>query len=120
MLTLLNDEEWSGWNNSEIARQCCVSEFLVRKMKEENKESSSIKSKIDAPQKVRRGEQEYEMDTSNIGKRDIFGKKITADHEQQIRKDNPDLFWQLIEKLETSHTLNPNSPGTKSGVFIFN
>jgi len=41
-------------------------------------------------------------------------------HEQQIRKDNPDLFWQLIERLETSHTLNPNSPGTKSGVFIFN
>jgi hypothetical protein len=34
---LLTDPEWQAWNNSEIARQCHVSEFLVRTVRHELK-----------------------------------------------------------------------------------
>ena len=63
VLTLLNDEEWSQWNNSEIARKCSVSEGLVRKMVDEMPSSNNTKIR-----KVKRGDQEYTVDTSNIGK----------------------------------------------------
>lgn len=63
VLTLLNDEEWSEWSNAEIARKCSVSEGLVRKMVDEMPSSNNTKIK-----KVKRGDQEYTVDTSNIGK----------------------------------------------------
>ena len=43
--------------------------------------------------------------------------KLFLKHEQQIRKENPSLFWQLVERLTNSQTLNPNSPGSDAGVF---
>lgn len=45
VLTLLADPEWSQWSNNEIAKQCCVAEGLVRKLKEE---LCSYKTKIDS------------------------------------------------------------------------
>ncbi|TBR56963.1 hypothetical protein B4U84_26375 [Westiellopsis prolifica IICB1] len=44
VLTLLSDPEWSQWSNNEVAKQCCVAEGLVRKLKEE---LSSYSTKID-------------------------------------------------------------------------
>jgi hypothetical protein len=35
VFTLLNDEEWSQWSNRVIAKQCSVSEFLVRQLRKE-------------------------------------------------------------------------------------
>ena len=71
--TLLNDEEWSAWSNGQIAKQCGVSEFLVRKAR-----PSSIKSKMETPvpRKVERNGKTFEMDTANIGK-----TKSTPDHD---------------------------------------
>jgi len=44
VLTLLSDSVWCQWSNSEIAKQCGVVEWLVRKLKEE---LSSCHTKID-------------------------------------------------------------------------
>jgi hypothetical protein len=44
VLKLLSDPEWCQWSNSEIAKQCGVGEWLVRKLKEE---LSSCYTKID-------------------------------------------------------------------------
>lgn len=62
VLTLLNDEEWSEWSNSEIARKCSVSEGLVRKMVSEL-ETTSNYTKSDK----RRGADGRTINTSNIG-----------------------------------------------------
>ncbi|MFT5682860.1 MAG: hypothetical protein ACI8RZ_003784 [Myxococcota bacterium] len=42
--TLVKDPEWSGWSNSEIARRCSVSEYLVRNIR---RDLTSIKSKLE-------------------------------------------------------------------------
>ncbi len=44
VLKLLSDPEWSQWSNNEVAKQCCVAEGLVRKLK---LELSSYSTKID-------------------------------------------------------------------------
>jgi len=44
VLKLLSDPEWCQWSNSEVAKQCRVGEWLVRKLKEE---LSSCHTKID-------------------------------------------------------------------------
>ncbi|MUG96080.1 hypothetical protein F7734_28550 [Scytonema sp. UIC 10036] len=44
VLKLLSDPEWSQWSNNEVAKQCCVAEGLVRKLKSE---LSSYSTKID-------------------------------------------------------------------------
>lgn len=64
VLTLLNDEEWSQWSDREIARQAEVSKSLVNKMRNE---LTVHDGQIDKPRKVKRGDQEYTVDTSNIG-----------------------------------------------------
>jgi len=63
VLTLLNDEEWSQWSDREIARKCEVSPKTVSKYRDD--------VSVEIPQierKVKRGDQEYTVDTSNIGK----------------------------------------------------
>lgn len=60
--TLLKDEEWSQWSDREIARQCKVSTPTVAKDRK-----SICKSFTDKPKKVKRGNQEYTVNTSNIG-----------------------------------------------------
>jgi ParB-like nuclease domain len=52
VLTLLVDLEWSQWSNNEIAKQCCVAEGLVRKLKEE---LSSYNTKINSAYAKRYG-----------------------------------------------------------------
>jgi uncharacterized ParB-like nuclease family protein len=59
--TLLDDSQWSRWSNREIARQCNVSEGLVRSMREElSAHGAQMRT-------VQRGGTEYQMDTSAIG-----------------------------------------------------
>ena len=64
VLTLLNDEEWSGWSDREIARQCAVHHDTVGKYR---KELSGENRQIESTRKVRRGDQEYTVDTTNMG-----------------------------------------------------
>jgi hypothetical protein len=64
---LLADPEWQAWNNSAIARQCRVSEFLVRTLRRElapppDPHAPSVRTK-----KVQRGGTTYTMRTGKIG-----------------------------------------------------
>ena len=52
VLRLLNDPEWSQWSNNEVAKQCCVAEGLVRKLKSE---LSSYSTKIDQAYAIKCG-----------------------------------------------------------------
>lgn len=64
VLTLLNDEEWGQWSDREIARRCEVSDRMVNKYREE---VTANLSQLESTRKVKRGDQEYTVDTSNIG-----------------------------------------------------
>ena len=65
VLTLLEDEEWSKWSDREIAEKCEVTHPFVSKMRSSlSGNDYQIESR-----KVKRGNQEYEMKTGNIGNR---------------------------------------------------
>jgi ParB-like chromosome segregation protein Spo0J len=57
VLLLLNDPEWSQWNDREIARRCQVGNNLVSRAR---KSLSVLKAQM-RERKVRRGDQVYEM-----------------------------------------------------------
>lgn len=63
VLTLLNDKEWSEWSDNEIAKHAEVSQPFVSKLRKTSYNDYKIE-----PRKVKRGDQEYTVDTSNIGK----------------------------------------------------
>ena len=67
VMTLLDDEEWHVWSDSEIARRCGISDKTVARYRPE----SIFGNSEDAPaaRTVTRGGKTYEQDTSNIGKR---------------------------------------------------
>lgn len=44
--------------------------------------------------------------------------RFFLNNEQKIRKENPPLFWQLVDRLTTNRELI-ESPGQSAGVFIF-
>jgi len=60
VLVLLEDFEWSEWNNTKIAEVCGVSATFVDKIRKETNTPSP------ATRKVTRGGVEYEMDTSKM------------------------------------------------------
>ena len=67
VMTLLEDEEWCKWSNVQIAKTCKVSEYLVRKIKNEQPSlrlnEVTIKNKHGSI---------TTMNTENIGKRASF------------------------------------------------
>lgn len=63
VMTLLEDEEWSQWSDSEIARRCAVNHKTVAKYRPD----SNLGNSQDGKRKVKRGDQEYTVDTSSIG-----------------------------------------------------
>jgi hypothetical protein len=64
---LLTDPEWQAWNNSEIARQCHVSEFLVRTLRSELEPPPETPEPSMRTKKVQRGGKTYTMRTGRIG-----------------------------------------------------
>lgn len=78
---MLDDSEWTLWSNQAIAKQCKVSEFLVRTMKDER--ASSIKSKIAEPttKEVHRGGRTFKMNVANIGKSSVMTNEVTTNTE---------------------------------------
>lgn len=85
VLTLLNDDEWSGWSNSEIARTCSVSEGLVRKLIKEL-ESTSNYTKSD----LRKGADGRTIDTSNIGNKKLLDDPYDFEEKDDNGYDLPD------------------------------
>jgi len=64
---LLTDPEWQTWNNSEIARKCHVSEFLVRTLRRELEPPQKTPEPSVRTKKVQRGGKTYPMRTGRIG-----------------------------------------------------
>jgi hypothetical protein len=64
---MLDDPEWRAWANTEIARQCNVSEYLVRMVRSElmPAEAEPVKEKT---RKVRRGSQTFDQNVTRIGR----------------------------------------------------
>ncbi|MBW4677069.1 MAG: ParB N-terminal domain-containing protein [Desmonostoc geniculatum HA4340-LM1] len=127
VLTLFNDLEWSQWSNNEIAKQCGVAEWLVRKLKEE---LSSFSTKIDqtyarkcgvdentlkeVQQKLKdqplectsqRNGTTYSINTSNIGR---YSKKVSPAEESSKTKAFETKAGHLL-LLSSSPALSPES-----------
>lgn len=89
--TLLHDAEWSKWSDREIARVCKVSNWLVSSIRAGlSVRNSQIDG--DTPQKrlVRRGDQVYEQDISNLQaprqeQVDDEGEALTVEQERAAR-----------------------------------
>jgi len=87
VLVLLEDFEWSEWNNTKIAEVCGVSATFVDKIRKETNTPTP------ATRKVSRDGVEYEMDTSKMGKK---SKEPKEDPEPVI-----DEKEQKIEEMAT-------------------
>ena len=59
--TLLRDDEWVQWSDSEIARRCGVSHPTVAKLRGELTEAGILKNLQDAPRRVERNGTTYEQ-----------------------------------------------------------
>lgn len=103
VLTLLKDEEWSQWSDREIARRCEVSNRMVSNYMDELSVNGSQMER-----KVKRGDQEYTVDTTNIGKRDIFGKEVNGRKEGKL--DNPsDYEVEYDPGYDLSDNVDPDT-----------
>ena len=88
VLVLLEDFEWSEWNNTKIAEVCGVSATFVDKIRKE------MNTPTPTTRKVTRDGVEYDMDTSNMGKKSK--KEPETDPEPVI-----DEKEQKIEEMAT-------------------
>ena len=86
VLVLLEDFEWSEWNNTKIAEVCGVSATFVDKIRKE------MNTPTPTTRKVTRDGVEYDMDTSKMGKK----SKKEPDPEPVI-----DEKEQKIEEMAT-------------------
>jgi hypothetical protein len=64
---MLADPAWQEWNNSAIARQCRVSEFLVRTVRQERAPTPETQEPPERTRKVTRGGKTFTMRTGRIG-----------------------------------------------------
>ena len=64
---MLADPAWQAWSNREIARQCRVSEFLVRTVRQERAPTPETQEPPERTRKVTRGGKTYTMRTGRIG-----------------------------------------------------
>src|SRR5215471_8215285 len=64
---MLADPEWQAWSNREIARQCRVSEFLVRTVRQELVPPQETEAPPERTRKVTRGGKQFTMRTERIG-----------------------------------------------------
>jgi hypothetical protein len=125
---MLTDPEWSAWANTEIARQCRVSEFLVRTVRHELELATE---KPEAPKPTRttsRKGKTYTIDTSRIGtatprKRKASSPEPAVSNELPQRTDTamsePSAALSSIESKIGSEAsapdLSPAEPASSSG-----
>lgn len=111
--TMLRDEEWAQWSNSEIARRCVVGESTVRNIRAELESASQI-----AKVNERKGADGKTYNTANIGSRSTsevekptlyqmidLVKEVPHLHEADLRRAirlhaNYWLYTKLAQKAE--------------------
>jgi ParB-like chromosome segregation protein Spo0J len=91
---LLDDFEWSEWSDSDIARACKVSSVFVNKIRKLLKGDE-----VPAVRKVRRGDTEYEMDTSKIG-----DKEPAIEYEEDKLEEMATEFKAIADENEELRT----------------
>jgi ElaB/YqjD/DUF883 family membrane-anchored ribosome-binding protein len=91
---LLDDFEWSEWSDSDIARACKVSSVFVNKIRKLLKGDE-----VPAIRKVKRGDTEYEMDTSKIG-----DKEPTIEYEEDKLEELATEFKAIADENEELRT----------------
>ena len=64
---MLADPAWQAWSNREIARQCRVSEYLVRTVRQELAPPQETAAPLKQTRKVTRGGKQFTMRTERIG-----------------------------------------------------
>src|SRR5262249_53456243 len=64
---MLADPEWQAWSNREIARQCRVSEFLARTVRQALAPPQETEAPPKQTRKVTRGGKQFTMRTERIG-----------------------------------------------------
>lgn len=64
VMVILDDFEWSGWSDTEIAKACKVSSVFVNKIRKQVKGEDAVPE----VRKVKRGDTEYTMNTKNLGR----------------------------------------------------
>ena len=126
VMTLLNDEEWNGWSNREIASHCGVSHQFVNNIRKSiwqplpdtklNNPDGSTDTKLNNLRKVTRGGKTYIQDTTNIGKSKV------KETESDLPTSNPPTKRKYIKngkevEMEVSKAIQdpeifPELPGT--------
>ena len=122
VMTLLEDSEWSVWSNREIAKQVCVSEFMVRKLRksicDKNADTNHKNSdeficdknadtNLNNKRKVKRGGRVYIQDTTNIGKSKSLESSSPAEEEKELTTSSQEQ--ELNSPREEKETTTPTS-----------
>jgi hypothetical protein len=76
VLTLLNDEEWHAWSDSEIARRCGVSQPFVAKLRPE---SHFKPFEVTERRRVDKHGHETSINTANIGRKPAQTRQLEDD-----------------------------------------
>ena len=94
VLVLLEDFEWSEWNNTKIAEVCGVSATFVDKIRKETNTPTPT------TRKVSRDGVEYEMDTSKMGKKQKEEPEPVIDEKEQKIEEMATEFKAIAEENE--------------------
>jgi ElaB/YqjD/DUF883 family membrane-anchored ribosome-binding protein len=94
VLVLLEDFEWSEWNNTKIAEVCGVSATFVDKIRKE------MNTVAPTTRKVSRGGVEYEMDVSKMGKKAKPEPEPVIDENEQKIEEMATEFQAIAEENE--------------------
>ena len=80
VMTLLDDFEWSEWNNAEIAKACGVSAMFVGNLRKD------FEKEIPQVRKVKRGDTEYTLDTTNLGTKVQEPEYVFDENEEKLEE----------------------------------
>jgi ElaB/YqjD/DUF883 family membrane-anchored ribosome-binding protein len=94
VLVILEDFEWSEWNNTKIAEVCGVSATFVDKIRKEMNTPEPV------IRKVIRGGVEYEMNTSKMGRMVEYTPIPPMDEKEQKIEEMATEFQAIAEENE--------------------
>jgi len=97
VMTLLDDMEWSEWNDVEIAKVCGVSSMFVGKLRK-----ATLTDDAPTERKIKRGDTEYTMDTSKIGRKLEYNPEpeYVFDEQEDKLEEMATEFKAIAEKNE--------------------
>lgn len=107
--TLLEDEEWAKWSDSEIARRCAVNQSTVSRMRPSLMQN--ISEMPDERTYITKQGTVATMNTANIGRRAIItneGELIVEDDEDEAERPAPN--YHPIDPLAVERHVDEHVP----------